>query len=199
MPFWTAASEGQDPKRESRFKVSIESLNDGTNNVWYAKSFGKPSAEVTTTPHKYLNHTFNYPGSVKWSAVELEIIDPTEPIDGAGSIAQLLTAMGYQIPQDGKDLINISKRKGVNSLGYVSVSSINDEGEEIETWNLKQAFVTKFNWGSYKYEGDSLLTLKLTLTYDWAECIIKSPGVEPVTSAKALSQAEATDLSPFFK
>jgi hypothetical protein len=198
MPFWTAVDgKAQDPKRESRFVLSIESLNDGSNNVWYAKSFGKPKAEVTTTPHKYLNHTFNYPGSVKWSAVDLEIIDPTEPIDGAGSIAQLLEAMGYQIPKDGKDLINISKRKGVGSLGYVTVSSIDDEGNEIETWTLKQAFVSKFDWGSYKYEGDSLLSLKLTLTYDWAECQLnRSEQAEAVSSTAV--QSTTADGKKFF-
>jgi hypothetical protein len=198
MPFWTAVDgKAQDPKRESRFVLSIESLNDGSNNVWYAKSFGKPKAEVTTTPHKYLNHTFNYPGSVKWSAVDLEIIDPTDPIDGAGSIAQLLEAMGYQIPKDGKDLINISKRKGVGSLGYVTVSSIDDEGNEIETWTLKQAFVSKFDWGSYKYEGDSLLSLKLTLTYDWAECQLnRSEQAEAVSSTAV--QSTTADGKKFF-
>lgn len=198
MPFWTAVDgKAQDPKRESRFVLSIESLNDGSNNVWYAKSFGKPKAEVTTTPHKYLNHTFNYPGSVKWSPVDLEIIDPTDPIDGAGSIAQLLEAMGYQIPKDGKDLINISKRKGVGSLGYVTVSSIDDEGNEIETWTLKQAFVSKFDWGSYKYEGDSLLSLKLTLTYDWAECQLnRSEQAEAVSSTAV--QSTTADGKKFF-
>lgn len=198
MPFWTAVDgKAQDPKRESRFVLSIESLNDGSNNVWYAKSFGKPKAEVSTTPHKYLNHTFNYPGSVKWSAVDLEIIDPTDPIDGAGSIAQLLEAMGYQIPKDGKDLINVSKRKGVGSLGYVTVSSIDDEGNEIETWTLKQAFVSKFDWGSYKYEGDSLLSLKLTLTYDWAECQLnRSEQAEAVPSTAV--QSTTADGKKFF-
>jgi len=200
MPFWTAVDgKAQDPKRESRFKVSIESLNNAEGTVWYAKTFAKPQATVKGVKHRYLNHQFSYPGSVEWADCMVEFIDPTDPIDAAGSIAQLLTAMGYQIPQDGKDLINISKRKSVGSLGSVSVSSINDEGEEIETWTLQQPWVTKFEWGSYKYEGDALLSLKLTFTYDWATCEIKNPGVDPVSPAKALSQAEATDSSPFFK
>jgi len=203
MPFWTAVDgKAQDPKRESRFTVSIQSLNDGTNNVWYAKSFGKPKAEITSTPHRYLNHTFNYPGSIKWSTVDLEIIDPTDPIDGAGSIAQLLEAMGYQIPNNGghdpEELITISKRKGVGSLGYVFISSIDDEGNELETWTLKQAFVSKFDWGSYKYEGDALVTLKLTFTYDWAECELVRSKTDPINPSTAV-QSEAADNKKFFK
>ena len=202
MPFWTAAASGQDPKRESRFKVEIASLNnDGT--VWYAKSFTKPQATVKGVKHRYLNHQFSYPGSVEWADCTVEFIDPTDPIDAAGSIAQLLVGMGYQIPKDGgltaESLYTISKRKSVISLGIVTVSSINDGGEEIETWTLEQPWVTKFEWGSYKYAGDELLSLKLTFTYDWATCTIKAAELIAVEEAKALSQAAAATKSTFFK
>jgi len=201
MPFWTAAgATGQDPKRESRFKVSIGALSDTANGdtVWYAKTFSKPQATVKGIKHRFLNHTFNYPGSVEWADCTVEFIDPTDPVDGAGSIAFLLESMGYQIPENGIDLVNISKRKSVGSLGVVSVSSIDDMGTEIETWTLQQPWVTKFEWGSYKYAGDELLSLKLTFTYDWATCEIKNPGVTPVEIAKPLSQEAAVTKGKFF-
>jgi len=91
-----------------------------------------------------------------------------------------LEAMGYQIPKDGgltpESLYTISKRKSVGALGQVAVASIDDMGVRIETWTLEQPWVNKFEWGSYKYEGDSLLTLKLTFTYDWASCILGVSG-----------------------
>jgi len=195
MPFWTAyGPTGLDPKRVSRFKVEIESLNNG-DTVWYAKSFSKPSAEIKATTHRYLNHSFNYPGSVTWSDVTIELIDPTDPIDAAGSLAQILTAMGYDIPKDGVDLVNISKRKSVAALGDISVSQIDDGGGEIETWSLKQAFVTKIEWGSYKYDGDDLDVLKLTVKYDWAECTISRTTLSDAVSPVA---ADAITNSPFF-
>jgi len=195
MPFWTASDAiTHDPKRVSRFKVEIASLNnEGT--VWYAKSFSKPSAEIKATTHRYLNHSFNYPGSVTWSDVTIELIDPTDPIDAAGSLAQILTAMGYDIPKDGVDLVNISKRKSVAALGDISVSQIDDGGEEIEEWSLKQAFVTKIEWGSYKYDGDDLDVLKLTVKYDWAECTISRTTLSDAVSPVA---ADAITNSPFF-
>ena len=200
MPFWTAHSPtGLDPKRVSRFKVEIGSLNDATGGgtVWYAKSFSKPSAEIKTATHKYLNHSFNYPGSVTWSDVSIELIDPTDPIDAAGSLAQILTAMGYEIPKDGSNLVNISKRKSVEALGNISVTQIDDQGNEIEEWKLQQAFVSKFEWGSYKYDGDDLDVLKLTVKYDWAECTIKRPGsIVGVTTPK--TDTSTTTTSPFF-
>lgn len=201
MPFWTAVDGlTNDPKRVSRFKVEIESLNDlkGGNVVWYAKSFTKPSAEIKSAAHKYLNHTFNYPGSVTWSPITIELIDPTDPIDVAGSLAQLLQAMGYEIPMDGAALINISKRKATTSLGKISVSQIDDTGNDLETWQLEQAFVSKFEWGSYKYEGDDLNVLKLTITYDWASCVLKRGDLDPVSAKNAVNNDDAAASANWF-
>ena len=198
MPFWTASDAiTHDPKRVSRFKVEIGSLNNG-GTVWYAKSFSKPSAEIKAATHRYLNHSFNYPGSVTWSDVTIELIDPTDPIDAAGSLAQILTAMGYEIPAGPSNLVNISKRKSVAALGDISVSQIDDGGEEIETWSLKQAFVTKIEWGSYKYDGDDLDVLKLTVKYDWAECTINRPILSTLSATVSPLAATSTTTGSFF-
>lgn len=196
MPFWTAVDGvTSDPKRVSRFRVSIPSLNNDSF-VWYAKSFTKPSAEITTTTHRYLNHHFNYPGSVKWGDVTVELVDPAEPIDAGGSLAQLLEAMGYQVPDKASTgFTTISKRKATVSLGLnlVTVEELNDEGEPLETWTLQQAFVSKFEWGSLKYDGDDLNVLKLTLKYDWATCQIQSG---PLTDADLVKSAITEDTIP---
>lgn len=196
MPFWTAVDgKTQDPKRESRFTVQIESLNnEGT--VWYAKSFTKPSATIKTTPHRYLNHTFNYPGSVEWGDVTIELVDPTEPIDAAGSIAQLLVAMGYEVPDKPSGLTTISKRRATTSIGGVYISHITDEGLPNETWYLAQPIITKFEWGSLKYDSDNLNTLKLTLKYDWATCTI---GTTTAVESEAVSAIDGTTTKSFFE
>jgi hypothetical protein len=190
MPFWSAVDGTRhDPKRQSRFKLFIGALNE-SKTVWYAKSFTKPTAEVNSTTHRYLNHTFNYPGSVKWNDIDIELIDPTDPIDTAASMAQLLTYMGYQIPSGGGDLVNISKRKSVDALGDIYVEQIDDQGQTIEKWTLRQAFVKKFDWGSYKYDSDDLNTLKLMITYDWATCEKFSPDVDPAETPSAVKVEE---------
>jgi len=93
-------------------------------------------------------------------------------------------------------LVNISKRKSVAALGDISVSQIDDGGEEIEEWSLKQAFVTKIEWGSYKYDGDDLDVLKLTVKYDWAECTISRPTLSEAVSPTTATSTTTT--SPFF-
>ena len=201
MPFWTAHDgKSADPKRVSRFRVSVESLNQG-GTVWYAKSFTKPSAEITTTAHKYLNHTFTYPGSVKWSPVTLELVDPTNPIDAGGSLAQILVAMGYEIPAGATDseFVNISKRKATTALGDISVSEIDDSGNPLETWTLQQSYVNKFEWGSLKYEGDDLNVLKLSITYDWATCELNRGELSSIEAQNAVSSETASGKSYFSK
>ena len=195
MPFWTAVDgTNQDPKRVSRFKVSIEALNDdaGGNIVWYAKAFTKPVASIKTATHRYLNHSFNYPGSVEWNEITIDMIDPTDPIDAAGSLAQLLEAMGYVIPAVGSTLVNISKRKAVASLGEVAVEQIDDQGNPIETWVLNQPIITKIDWGSYKYDGDDLNVLKLSIKYDWATCLIARTENDPIEQVKAFKPTTTT-------
>jgi len=204
MPFWTAVDGvTPDPKRVSRFRVRIEALADSSNSyVWYAKSFSKPSAEIKSTKHKYLNHTFNYPGSVEWSPVSIELIDPTDPVDAGGSLAQLLVAMGYKIPPDGDDdlsFVTISKRKATTALGDISVSEIDDSGNNLETWTLQQAFVNKFEWGSLKYEGDDLNVLKLSITYDWATCTLNRQELSPIEAQSSVSSETASGKSYFSK
>lgn len=192
MPFWSAVNgTSHDPKRQSRFKVSIQALNDASSkSVWYAKSFTKPSAEVNSTAHRFLNHTFNYPGSVKWNDVDIELVDPTDPVDTAASMARLLQFMGYQIPSGGGNLINISKRKATTALGSITVEQIDDQGQTIEKWTLNQPYVKKFDWGSYKYDSDDLNTLKLIVTYDWATCEKFSPSVDAADTSSAVKVEE---------
>jgi len=197
MPFWTGVDgKAQDPKRVSRFVVSVAALNDTTNGstVWYAKSFTKPVATIKTTAHRYLNHSFNYPGSVEWNEITIDMIDPTDPIDAAGSLAQLLESMGYQIPDDASTggLINVSKRKTTTSLGLISVSQIDDQGQPLETWELYQPIVTKIDWGAYKYDGDDLNVLKLSLKYDWATCTINRVGADETETIKAYAPTNGT-------
>ena len=47
--------------------------------TWYAKSVTKPEVTIGTSEHQFLNHTFYYPGNVKWNLVTVELVDPVSP------------------------------------------------------------------------------------------------------------------------
>ena len=38
----------------------------------------------------------------------------------------------------------------------------------IEKWSLKNAFITNTSMGSYDYENNEMLSMDITLQYDWA-------------------------------
>ena len=91
----------KDPKRKFRFTVTMEGMKEtggiDTNNVWYAKTMTKPSFQIATAEHKYLNHTFFYPGTVTWQDVTITLVDPTTP-DVGTAFGKIMAAAGYGVP-----------------------------------------------------------------------------------------------------
>jgi len=182
MAFWSENfAEGAllEPKRAFRFKVEFTGLesgkNGGTSIAWYAKTVTKPSFSITTAEHKYLNHTFYYPGSVQWQDVTVTLVDPTNP-DMAGTLASIIEAAGYAPPANANDLTSMSKAGAANSLGAVIVTQVDADGNELEKWTLWNAFITELKFGDLTYGEDALTELSMTLKYDWARLQVTGDG-----------------------
>jgi len=175
MPFWTEAHDSttKDPKRKFRFQVSFNNITDPNGNgsvLWYAKTVSKPAFQLSTTEHKYLNHTFYYPGSVTWQDVSLSLVDPVSP-DMTVTLARILEQSGYVVPGNAIDpaaLATISKGQSVGALGDVTITQLDALGAAIETWKLWNAFITEVKFGDLEYGSDDLIQLDLVLKYDWA-------------------------------
>ena len=86
--FWSDATQ-QDPKRQYRWIMRIASVP-----TYVLKKTDKPSFQVTETEHKYLNHTYYYPGRVQWNTINVTLADPINP-DIAATIAGVISAGGY--------------------------------------------------------------------------------------------------------
>jgi hypothetical protein len=175
MPFWSNPhdSSSRDPKRKFRFQVSFDAITDPNGNgsvMWYAKTVNKPSFQIATTEHKYLNHTFYYPGTVTWQDVSLTLVDPIEP-DMSITLARILEKSGYILPGNATDqssLATMSKGQAVGALGTVYIIQLDSLGQEIDRWTLWNAFITEAKFGDLEYGSDEILELTLTLKYDWA-------------------------------
>ena len=102
MTFWT--NPKSDPKRAFKFKVTLGTGDLNSNISWMATQADKPRFTVGNTQHRYLNHTFNYPGRVEWEAVNITLVDPASP-DAAGETMKMLSAKS-----DGCVMRWISKR-----------------------------------------------------------------------------------------
>ena len=176
MGFWTQQQNtlGRDPKRGFRFTVQITNIGgaDGEPEaggiLWYAKTVDKPSFEISTTEHNYLNHKFNYPGRTSWSPIALKIVDPTNP-DMAATLTDLITASGYHPPENINDHTSMQKALATTALGNVVITQIDADGNALEKWTLWNAWISKVNYGSLDYSSDDLTEMEIELVYDWAK------------------------------
>jgi|TARA_Y100000114_G_C11725466_1_gene310729 hypothetical protein len=183
MPFWSddyrSSTELKDPKRQFRFKVEITGINADTGGplVWYAKTVNKPSFEVSTGEHVYLNHKFYYPGGVTWSPVSMTLVDPRDP-DMSATLSDIVSQSGYRPPDNPNDLGSMSKSRSAGALGTVYIVQLDGDGNEIEKWTLWNSFITKVDYGQLQYEGgEGLVEISLDIAYDWARLeVLNSKG-----------------------
>ena len=176
MSFWTDTESITDPKRKFRFTVQFTNVE---GLIWWAKTATKPAFTIASAEHKYLNHTYYYPGSVSWSDVTVTMVDPTSP-DMAATLSDIIASSGYTIPgQPGAltDLATISKAKSVEAIGAVIITQIAADGSALETWTLHNAFATEVKYGDLEYGGDDLTEMSLTFKYDWASCLAAGASV----------------------
>lgn len=180
MPFWsTNFAEDptlNDPKRKFRFMVSFENIDAeiGGAQMWYASTVAKPGFTINAAEHKYLNHTFYYPGNVTWSEITMTLVDPVNP-DMTATLSDLIEVSGYAPPtlEDG-GMATISKAKASNALGTVYVIQLNANGAQLEKWTLWNAFLTDVKFGDMSYGDDALQEVSLTLKYDWAQVEVEN-------------------------
>ena len=186
MTFWTDAT--LEPKRNYKFLLSIPGVNAGVGIPDYlVKNVSKPSFDIGTTQHDFLNHKFYYPGKTTWNPITMVIVDTTDPsLNATQSIMKLLESSGYQLPTNpisNTARQTVSKNKAVNqALGEVRIKTLNSDGQVIEEWVLKNAFVTKAEFGNLDYTSEDLVNVSLTIQYDNAFInVINGDGPIPNT------------------
>ena len=163
--FWSDAQQ-QDPKRQYRWIMRIASIP-----AYVLKTVNKPGFTVSETEHKYLNHTYWYPGRVTWDPITLTLADPVSP-DMAATMAQILASSGYSPAQNQTQLATISKAQAVAALGnQIEIQQIDADGKAVETWKLVNPFITEVKFGDLDYTGDEMSQIDITNRYDWAELI----------------------------
>jgi len=164
--FWTG-SPNKDPKRAFRFKVTIG--DSGT--IWYAKTANRPSVTFAETTHNFMNHTYYWPGKASWNEVTVSFIDPVDP-DLGGNLMQAVADSGYTIPKGTDNMTSMSKKSVMESLGGagndIRIHVIDEDGNQLETWSLKHAWITNINFSDLDYGSDEMSEITVTFRYDWA-------------------------------
>ena len=167
MSFWTQNS--LEPKRSFQFRLgSIEGLELGDTGRspywWSAKKVDKPSFTVSSNKYRLINHEINVPGIVSWNPISIEVVDVGKTVK---SLIDQLKSFGYA-PDDLANDKGLAKAKGLDQIGNIRIEQISGQGDVLETWLLEGAFITELRFGNLDYSSDDLITLNITITYDYA-------------------------------
>tara|TARA_Y100001970_G_scaffold276622_1_gene379564 strand:- start:416 stop:1027 length:612 start_codon:yes stop_codon:yes gene_type:complete len=173
--FW--ANSASDPKRNFRFKVSIEGFNSSsaeqtTDLIWFAKKATKPSFTVGEVKANFVDKSFYYPGRVEWNTCEITFYDPVSP-NAVNVLTQMFANSGYFIPNTptlSTHWSSTSKANATNgsSVGAVLITTIDENGNSLEEWTLNNAFVKSMKFGEASYDSDDLMEVTVEFRYDWA-------------------------------
>ena len=180
--FWNTAMT--EPKRQFRFFIRFGQMGDGP--LFACKSIGKPTAQLESTAHQFLNHTFNYPNRVVWQPISVTLVDMVQPDMGA-SILGILRQSGYTWPEDvNQASTNITKAQATSPFDKVTISqtgrpvplaskpgqnvTADIQEDIIDQWELNNAFIngTIDFGGELSYGSDDLVEVKFDLAYDYA-------------------------------
>ena len=160
MAFWSA--NNVEPTRQYRFTIS-----DGSGVWWWAKSIEKPSFDINSQEYKLINHKYKYPGVVTWNDIKISIVDVGVKVD---YLYMVLKNSGYNANGSGTD--GVQKVKATDSFrntGNFLIHQIDSNGKAIEEWELKNPWIKTVTFGSLDYSSDELVTLDITVSYDWAK------------------------------
>lgn len=161
--FWSDVNT--EPKRAYRWILYLGGIPQ-----WMIKKVAKPSFTVSETDHTYLNHKFYYPGRVEWNTVAITLADPVAP-DAAATMMQIIAESGYNLPTDQKEAekSTMSKQNACKALGAVRIQQIGPDGNEIEEWELINAWIKDVKFGELDYESDDMVDVEIELRYDFAK------------------------------
>lgn len=170
--FW--ADPTAEPKRKYRWLLL---LGDGLQiPQWICKKVSQPKFEISEHEHKYINHTFYYPGRITWEPVSVTLADPVHP-DATKHMRNMLASSGYVLPTSPAITDSISKYRATQQTGKVALRLLGRAGDNptdttgnaIGEWTLKNPWIKSVEFSELDYESDELIDLTLSLRYDWAE------------------------------
>jgi len=193
--FFSPADSGFQPKRKFRFLVNFSNL--GSDSIYMVTKAEKPSFELSnSTEHRVLNHTFKYPGIVKWQDISISLLDAIEPNMGS-KFYNVLRNMGYIQPKNLDNLAaGITKFQAQATLGDVVIKQLDAGGSPVagfgdsladvnvasntkyyEEWTLKNAFLKSVKFGDLSYDDEGLVTIDIGISYDFASYVEYPTGL----------------------
>ena len=183
MSFWSdfsiSGGKGFEPKRKFTFLLSIIGKDKSIEN-YLIKKVTKPGYETSESEHKFLNHTFYYPGKMKWNEVKFTVVDVINP-NTSQVFLEMLNETGYRLPEingtGGNPFSSqtVSKIRSVEALGIPRIRQIDHDGEIVDEIELYGAWIKSCEFGELSYDDEELMNIECTIRYDYCKFNILQP------------------------
>lgn len=167
MSFWSKSAS--EHRRNFKFILNVSDIP-----VWVVKNVNLPKITVKEGTHKFLNHTFYFPGTVEYNTVSFTIIDSISN-DISAKLLESFVGGGYQTPTTdtfAKSSL-ITKGDSVASLGSISIEHLGDgrEGHDNNThisFSLQNAWIQDVEFSqALGYDSEDPSEIKVQLRYDF--------------------------------
>ena len=87
----------------------------------------------------------------------------------------MLRTSGYRTTNINEPFSKIEKARSAAALGgQIIFTQVDAEGETLEEWSLINPFLEAVNFGQGNYAAEEIITISLTVRYDYAEYVSKS-------------------------
>jgi len=168
MAFWSAPNSR--PKLSFRWLASF-GVGDSIVRTYTLRSFQRPSFSIATSEYVWLNDVNFKPGVLSWNPIEITVTDgESGEENNAKNLIAALNQSGYQTANISQPRSTIEKGKSSTALGgQVVLTQINAEGASIEEWILINPFLEAVNFGQGNYGAEEIITLSITIRYDYAQ------------------------------
>lgn len=188
---WTQAN--LEPKRKFRYVISTDST-DLASLQFLAQTCDRPGIKIGMAEHKYFDKSFYHPGRVVWepNPLSIKIVDIQRgggsEVDTNESLLAVFAKSGLTgLVPNGGGMRTVGKQAATNSLGVLKIRVLNSAMSELpaagqgltgeptldggiaEEWTLKNAWLESFKPDALDYGSEDILTVTMTVRYDWAE------------------------------
>jgi hypothetical protein len=143
-----------EPKLNNRFIMEINGIDS-----YLVKTMSRPTVSSEIVELDHINVKRKIKGKTTWEDVTISLYDPIVP-SGAQQVMDWIRQSHEALT--GRDGYAAFYKKDVNfyALGPV--------GDKVEQWTLKGAFITSANFGDMDWAGNELVSIEVTLAYDYA-------------------------------
>tara|TARA_Y100000310_G_C20642592_1_gene794804 strand:+ start:544 stop:1092 length:549 start_codon:yes stop_codon:yes gene_type:complete len=167
LPQWQ--SPNIEPKRKFKFLLTF-----GDVPAWVIKSAGRPQITITDgATHQFLAHEFKFPGRVQYNDITITLVDPIDP-DVASIMFKIIQDAGYVLPSNWT-VDNEGWKQSLSKLGSIdaakgniAIKTVDSNGNDVEKWTLHNAWLKDVNYDDVDYSSEELMTITVTLRYDYA-------------------------------